>query len=230
MKRLRVCFAMARERAMSVSRANSPKLPPPAKKALSFPPLMKQWTVKSEASWPGAEYTRRTRLKTALDEDYSEDFVEEMRATLGEHFGTYAEALQPVGNRKLTRGKPAGGSGSRLPPSLWTLRHAEGAGADESGDQEDPMAATTLSLSGTMSKKKIPGNMYTTWGSVPEHLFEDREKMHSFDEWFDKYGRPEPASINLGPRQLYTHFEKSSKRCCGEPSKVTTLKKGFVTQ
>jgi hypothetical protein len=65
---------------------------------------------------------------------------------------------------------------------------------------------------------------------VPEHLFEDREKMHSFDEWFDKYGRPEPASINLGPRQLYTHFEKSSKRCCGEPSKVTTLKKGFVTQ
>ena len=64
---------------------------------------------------------------------------------------------------------------------------------------------------------------------VPEHMFDDREKMRSLSEWFEKYGRPTPSAINLGPRQLYSHAEKSSKRCCGEPSNVTILKKGFIT-
>ena len=64
---------------------------------------------------------------------------------------------------------------------------------------------------------------------VPEYMFDDREKMDSLASWFDKYGRPTPNAINLGPRQLYTHFEKSSKRCCGEDSNVTIMRKGFVT-
>ena len=39
-----------------------------------------QWTVKSEADWPGAEYTRRTRLKTRCEEPYNAAFLDEVKS------------------------------------------------------------------------------------------------------------------------------------------------------
>lgn len=67
---------------------------------LSFPPLVKKWTVKSEANWPGAENTRKTKLKTRLDQNYSSDFIEELKATLGDNFDTFEQVrsrrLSPV--------------------------------------------------------------------------------------------------------------------------------------
>ena len=208
-----------------------PKTPPPPLpkkgKGLTFPPLVKQWTVKSDASWPGAEYTRRTRLKTHLSEDVSNEFMEEMRETLGEaHFKHYEEAMQPAINRKLTRGKPPAEKGKKAIQPAYILRRT-----DEPLDstEENPLAGSTMSLSGHFSKSKIPDNMHSPWGFVPEYMFDDREKMTSLTEWFEAYGRPTPNAINLGPRQLYTTFEKSSKRCCGEPSNMTVTKKGFCT-
>ena len=62
------------------------------KNQLAFPPLTKGWTVKSEASWPGAEYTRRSRLKTKCEEPLGAAFVEELQATLGAHYSTYEQA------------------------------------------------------------------------------------------------------------------------------------------
>ena len=53
--------------------------------------------------------------------------------------------------------------------------------------------------------------------------------MGSLDEWFSKYGRPTPKSINLGSRQVYTRYEPLHKRCCGEPSQVLVMKKGSLT-
>ena len=103
------------------------------------------------------------------------------------------------------------------------------ADAPEPGDDNDPMMGTTMSLSGHLSKTKVSECMYTSWGPVPEFMFDDREKMRSLSDWFEKYGRPTPNAINLGPRQLYTHYDKSTRRCCGEESHVTRMHKGFLT-
>jgi hypothetical protein len=173
-----------------------------------------------------AEYTRRTRLKTQLDQDVSAEFEAELRDLLGANYEHYSEAMHPTINRKLTRGAPPAESGDRKIQPQYQLRRADG---PMGPDDEDPLASTTLSLSGHVSKSKVPGIMYGPFGPVPEYMFDDREKMTTLDSWFQQYGRPTPNAINLGPRQLYTHFEKSSKRCCGEPSNVTILKKGFVT-
>ena len=203
----------------------SPPPPPPKKgKGLTFPPLVKQWTVKGEASWPGAEYTRRTRLKTQLDTDFSAEFVDDLKETLGKNFDEFANAMGPNINRKLTRGMPPSEKGHRPIQPQYQLRRA----GEPDGD-DNPLAGTTMGLSGHISKIKVPEISHTTHGPVPEYMFDDREKMKSLAEWFDKYGRPTPNAINLGPRQLYTHFDKSSKRCCGEPSHVTIMKKGFCT-
>ena len=86
-----------------------------------------------------------------------------------------------------------------------------------------------MSVSGKLSITREKDTMLTPWGPVPEYMFEDREKMSSMDEWFEKYGRPKEGSINLGSRHLYTRFEKSGRRCCGEPSGVDKMSKGFVT-
>lgn len=141
-----------------------PKPPVPTKgKGLTFPPLVKQWTVKSDASWPGAEYTRRTRLKTHLSEEVSSEFMEEMRVNLGDaNFEHYREAMQPGINRKLTRGNPPPEQGTRPIQPAYVLRRSD-APLDP---EENPLAGTTLSLSGHMSQTKIPDNMYTVWGPV----------------------------------------------------------------
>ena len=203
---------------------------PPVKKGklLSFPPLTKNWTVKGEPKWPGAEYTRRTRMKTTLEQDISAEFLEEMKELLGEHYEHYETAMHPNINRKLTRGKPPDEKGDRkIQPSYTLRRSTDDEGGEEGG--ENPLAATTRSLSGHLSKSKTLDSMTTPWGTVPEYMFEDRERMVKMDEWFDKYGRPTEGAINLGPRNQYTEFTRSSRRCCGEPSARDKMKKGFVT-
>ena len=196
---------------------------------LSFPPLTKSWTCKSEANWPGAEYTRRTRLKTRCDptQPFGPDFVDELKELLGENFSHFEDALQPGIDRRYTRGKPPEEHGNRPIQPAYVLPRAESEKANP--DDPDPLASTTMSLSGTLSKTRQPENMYTKFGPAPEYMFEDREKMQNMEEWFEKYGRPKEGSLNLGPRQQYTHFTKSSKRCCGEPSSVDKMVKGFVT-
>ena len=202
--------------------------PPPKKgKGLTFPPLVKQWTCKSEASWPGAEYTRRTRLKTQLEYNFSNEFIEDLKETLGKNYGEFETAMAPAVDRKLTRGAPATEKGHRPIQPQYVLPRTE----DEAGGKDDdhPLMGSTRGLSGLISKTKIPEISYTKDGPVPEYMFEDREKMTSLAEWFDKYGKPTPNAINLGPRQLYTHYDKSTRRCCGEESHVTRMHKGFLT-
>lgn len=208
-----------------------PNSPPPPKKGkgLTFPPLLKDWTVKGEPNWPGAEYTRRTRLKTHLTEDMSAEFVDEIKELLGAtNFEHFESAMQPHVNRKYTRGMPPAEKGNKVIQKAYVLPRAETPAA-AGGSDEDPLMSTTLSLSGKFSMTKTADSMHSPWGYVPNYMFEDRERMKSLDEWFGKYGRPTPNAINLGPRQLYTHYDKSSKRCCGEESNVTIMKKGFVT-
>ena len=133
-------------------------------KGLTFPPLVKQWTVKGEASWPGAEYTRRTRLKTRFEQEFSAEFLDELKETLGEKgFESFTKEMQPSVNRKLTRGKPAAESGHRAIQPAYTLRRADG---PIDPDEDNPLAGTTLSLSGHVSKTKVPGNMFTKHGPV----------------------------------------------------------------
>lgn len=195
------------------------------RKLLSFPPLVTKWTVKSEASWPGAEYTRRTRLRTHCTEEYSEDFLHELKETLGtDNFEEYETAMRPVANRILARGRPPCESGRRPIQAPWRLKRA-----DDMTDDHQTMASTTHSLSGLVSKTRQPDFSYTGHGPVPVYMFEDRERMDSLSQWFDKYGRPKPKKLTAGPRQPYTHWEARSKRCCGEPSQVQMQRKGFIT-
>ena len=194
---------------------------------LTFPPLVKNWTVKGEPNWPGAEYTRRTRMKTTLEEDVSAEFMDELKATVGEKcYEHYCNDMHPAINRKLLRGKPPDEKGAKKIQPQYQITRAD---APEPGDDNDPMMGTTMSLSGHLSKTKVSECMYTSWGPVPEFMFDDREKMRSLSDWFEKYGRPTPNAINLGPRQLYTHYDKSTRRCCGEESHVTRMHKGFLT-
>jgi hypothetical protein len=197
---------------------------------LTFPPLVANFNPSgSEASWPGAEYTRRTRLKTKLDPTHSlsTDFTKEMQDLLGANYAHWEDSMRPSAKPSINMGRPpTGGGGSKPIQPSYVLRRAET--TDGTGAAVD-LGSTTLSLSGHVSKSRANETSYTKFGPVPAYLFEDREKMANMDEWFEKYGRPTPNAINLGPRQLYTHYQNASKRCCGEPSNVQIMKKGFVT-
>ena len=156
------------------------------KAKLSFPPLVKKWTVKGEPNWPGAEYTRRTRLKTTTEVDFSSEFVDELKELLGEeHFNHFEAAMKPTINRRLTRGKPANESGPKPIRPPYVLPRAQ----SEEQDLQASMASTSMSLSGTTSRTKFADTIQSPWGFVPEYMFEDREKLGSLDEWFEKYGR-----------------------------------------
>ena len=92
---------------------------------------------------------------------------------------------------------------------------------------EATLGSTTMSLTGSMSKSRFLDTMNSQFGPAPSYLWEDREQMGTMSEWFDKYGRPEPNP--LLSKKLFTSYEQSSRRCCGEPSKVQRMKKGTVT-
>jgi len=197
---------------------------------LAFPPLTKNWTVKSEASWPGADYTRRTRLKNKLDPTYnlSPDFVNEMEGLLGDTYEHWFSSMKPTVLNTAHRGKPPAMSGDTPIPPTYVLQRADT--VDEDGTASAPdLKAATVQLSGQLSKSRFNETAYTRFGPVPSYLWEDREKMDSLSAWFEAYGRPTPGAINLGPRQMYTTYDSKGKRCCGEPSNVTVMKKGFVT-
>ena len=78
---------------------------PPVKKGklLSFPPLTKNWTVKGEPKWPGAEYTLAHAHEDDIGAGHLGEFLEEMKELLGEHYEHYETAMHPNINRKLTR-------------------------------------------------------------------------------------------------------------------------------
>lgn len=198
---------------------------------LSFPPLTKDWTCKSEANWPGAEYTRRTRIKKQLDPSYglSKDFVDEMEGLLGETFGHWEDSMKPSVRPNVARGKPPAEHGDRPIQPSYHLRRAPV--TDDSGTESAvDLRSTTLSLSGHTSKSRANETSYTKFGPVPAYLFEDREKLDSFSAWFEQYGRPTEGSINLGPRQLYTTYQNLGRRVCGEPSLQQVMKKGYITR
>lgn len=154
------------------------KTPPPRKgRGLTFPPLVKDWTVKGEPNWPGAEYTRRTRLKTQLTEDLSPDFIDELRETLGANFEAYEAVMQPVVNRKLTRGMPPAEKGDRKIKPAYVLPRGE---TPLDSDEPNPLASTTLSLSGHLSKTKVPECMYTPHGPVCRRTHPQIARVSSF--------------------------------------------------
>ena len=183
---------------MPVPKPSTPKAPPPKKgRGLTFPPLVKQWTVKGEASWPGAEYTRRTRLKTHLSEDVSAEFIDEMRTTLGANFEAFESAMQPCVNRKLTRGKPPAESGHRAIQPSYTLPRAN---APLDPQEENPLAGSTRSLSGHVSKTKVPEHMYTKHGPVRcMHLRASRRpSAHTEDANTAERLRASPCVLHYG--------------------------------
>lgn len=251
----------------------------------SFPPVVasRKWTVKSESNWPGAEYTRRLRLRTTCVESFAPEFLDELQATLGEeNFLIFQQALKPTASSQMQRGKPPAESGvkSIKPPYKLQRPCTEG---EERRLLHTSRASTTLSLSGQPSRSKFLESFCTKYGAAPSYMFEDREKvltsannmanttslnspqtqrpaspwkrllpvavvrnaaclcfacalllriallplqMISLQEWFEKYGRPEPNVLN---KRLYTSWESSRKRCCGEPSQVQVMKKGSLT-
>ncbi|KAL3913843.1 MAG: hypothetical protein SGPRY_007837 [Prymnesium sp.] len=177
---------------------------------LSFPPLVasQRWTVKSEANWPGADYTRRSRMKTSLLETYNADFLSEIESSLGPaNFVIFREAMLPATAPEMPRGRPPAERGTKFIQPPYTLRRKH---------EERGRASTSRFLE----------KMQSQYGPAPSYLWEDREQMGTISEWFDKYGRPSPNPLNRG---LYTSYEKSSRRCCGEPSQVQRMKRGTLT-
>ena len=102
-------------------------------KTPTFPPLVTQWTVKSEPKWPGAEYTRRTRLKTVCEGAYSSAFMDELKAILGEdNFEHYEAAMKPcIGPRGRGDPPPAFMPAAKCKiPEAYKLRRAEASTQD----------------------------------------------------------------------------------------------------
>ena len=145
---------------------------------LSFPPLTGHFNPSgSEATWPGADHTRRTKLKTKLDPTIamSPEFVEEMEALLGDTFKDWEDSMRPTVKRGHHRGvppKPETCGNKPIPPS-YKLRRAEQ--KDDTGAPIS-LSATTSSLSGTVSKMRMNETSMSKYGPVPEYLFEDRER------------------------------------------------------
>ena len=151
---------------------------PQARPKLSFPPLVKsqQWTVKSEASWPGAEYTRRSRMRTVCVETYNPAFVDELQSSMGkESWPRFEQAMRPSTNSRLIRGKPPPEAGPKPIRKAYELPRAEAEGVDMGAS----LAGTTMSLSGHTSRSRLHETNYTVYGPVPAHLFEDREKVNA---------------------------------------------------
>lgn len=153
----------------------------------TFPPLVTHWTVKSEPNWPGAEYTRRTRLKTVCDGSYTPTFMAELRATLGEeNFAHFEAAMKPrVKDRARGHPPPAVKPAAQCKiPASYKLRRAEaetndlGATTDSMGQHAlGELGSTTLSVMGTVSKSRVLDITHTKWGPTPSYLFEDREQV-----------------------------------------------------
>lgn len=166
---------------------------------VSFPPLVTRWTVKSEPNWPGAEYTRRTRLKTECEGTYSAAFMAELEATLGAvNFQQYMEAMRPT-VKPRARGTPPPtappAAACRIPPP-YVLRRAEGEVEDLGATSASAgqralgtLRSSTRSLTGTMSQSRVLDVAHTTYGPTPSYMFEDREQA-----------RPVPR-----PRLRWTH-------------------------
>ena len=212
---------------LAATKGSSISSPGKPKNQMSFPPLVHKWTVKSEADWPGAEYTRRTRLKTRCEETYNAAFLDEVKALLGEtNFNHYQEAMRPSINRRINRGKP--------PAEGWvgaTPIHPSATLRRRGGDLTQTMSSTTFGMSGQQSRTRLIESTKTKWGDVPCYMWDNQpaEPVASLDEWFLTYGRPTPCSLNLGPKNMYTEYEPLSKRVCGKPSLQQRMKKGVIT-
>jgi hypothetical protein len=195
---------------------------------LTFPPLVSKWTVKSEASWPGAEFTRRTKLKVHCEEEYSAEFLDEMRTMLGElKFQHYQEALRPAVSKRMQRGRPPaeGMTGAKpIQPSAKLARAG--------GELSQTFSGSTKTISGHTSRSRVLETTKTQWGDVPSHMFDNKpvETVDSLDEWFLTYGRPTPGSLELGPSNMYTVYQPLGKRICGNPSLQQRMKKGVITR
>mmetsp|Transcript_41316 Transcript_41316/g.93382 ORF Transcript_41316/g.93382 Transcript_41316/m.93382 type:complete len:203 (-) Transcript_41316:235-843(-) len=201
----------------------------PNRNQLSFPPLVQsqQWTSKSIASWPGAEFTRRNKLRTTCIEPYNAGFLGELEETLGkETFGRFTDSLQPTTSHTTHRGRPPPEKGKKAIKAAYTLPRAKVEGESEV-DLSASLASTTLSLSGRPSSSRFLETFATPYGPAPSYMFEDREKMGSLSDWFGKYGRPEPSELN---KKLYTSWVPSNKRVCGEMSAVQVMKRGELTR
>ena len=154
---------------------------------LTFPPLTKAFNPNgTDATWPGAEYTRRTRLKNKLDPTYSlsREFVNEMSELLGDTFDDWEASMKPTVN-PVNRGKPPAETGDKPIQPSYVLRRAE-ASDDVSGSAPVDLKGTTMSCQGYVSKSRANETSYTRFGPVPAYLFEDRERMDSLDSWFEK--------------------------------------------
>ena len=167
---------------------------------LSFPPLANKFNPSGTVgTWPGAEFTRRTKLKTRCVEEYSSQFLDEMRGLLGERgFDAYQTALQPSISRKLSRGKPPEeGGASVIQPRARLVR--------DGGELSKTLSSSTTMLSGHASRARVLELTHTPWGDVPSHMFDNKpaEPVASLDEWFLTYGRPTPSTVP-GSKNMYT--------------------------
>ena len=129
-------------------------------KELSFPPLATKFNPSGTVgTWPGAEFTRRTKLKTRCVEEYSSQFLDEMRATLGERgFDAYQTALQPSISRRLSRGKPPE-EGARGAIPIQARARLVRAG----GELSQTMSSSTIQVNGLPSRARCLELTKTRW-------------------------------------------------------------------
>ena len=208
-------------------------MPSKGKAQLSFPPLVasKKWTVKSEASWPGAEFTRRSRLKTSLTETYNSDFMVEMERALGKgNFLHYQEALQPQVASQMPRGKPPSEHGNKPIQKSYVLARKE---EEEGQDMAATLGSTTTSLSGKTSKTRFLDSINSQFGPAPSYLWEDREQVRG-GECSSVWGgvqRPRPAHASpraTPPLQAPVPEFKSSAQLPSRP--LCALQMGSMSE
>ena len=77
--------------------------------------------------------------------------MDEMKALLGEYYDHYESAMQPVIDRKYTRGKPPSSSGDVPIRPAYKLPKSEEMALNP--DDTNPLASTTMSVSGKLSIK-----------------------------------------------------------------------------
>lgn len=176
--------------------------PPRKGKVTSFPPpvhgqTIKQWTVKSEANFPGSWYTRTNALKPECREEMSTHVAGEIESLLGPKlYDTYVENLKPRISSKGRGARYEGGFAPPLPkPTLAPGVPLELSGTLKLPSPPPPPAAPVGAEGSELAALTAPPSaprtqthqvMWTSFGPMPNHAYVEGERLGTLDDWFDR--------------------------------------------
>ncbi|KAJ1628347.1 hypothetical protein T492DRAFT_875311 [Pavlovales sp. CCMP2436] len=197
----------------------------------SFPPtldgtVIKQWTVKSEANYPGSWYTHTQGLKPTTKEAISHSQAKEIELLLGPNlYDLYASSLSL---QVAANGRGAAVTSPCVLPALPLPALAPGLSLEKTATFSRSTTATSTGPTGetTTREAKAHSVTWSPYGPIPSHAYVESERVDSLDEWFDRFGKP---AVSHG-QHASTKWTPSKRLIGGARSQVIAMKPGSLTR